>query len=257
MPLLKLSDTERIVNSIVRAVEQAPLETNPFHHFRMVNVFPPDIYQRMTTNLPAREAYHDLKHKDADLPDGTSTRKMLEFFEEQFAKLPQDQADFWGGIRDALYDDRVRQAIFSKLRVPIESRIGREDGNLALKGTTWDDVEAYPRPALYRDEAGYKITPHPDTPLKIATVQFYLPSDDSQRNLGTSLYRPRSWMERIAAPLAGKYKSVKRFDFVPNSGYAFGVTQDSFHGRPPISGKEGLRHSILLFYLREDVKLTY
>ena len=257
MPLLQPADTARIVDSVVRSVEQSPLKTSPFHHFRMVDVFPPDVYQLMTTNLPAREAYHNLKHKDADLPDGTSTRKMFEFFEEQFAKLPREQAEFWAGIRDVLYDGRVRRAIFSKLRVPIESRIGCENGDLVLRGTSWEDVEAYPRPALYRDEAGYKITPHPDSPLKIVTVQFYLPTDNSQRNLGTSLYRSRTGMERIAAPLAGKFKTVRQFDFIPNSGYAFGVTQDSIHGRPPISGKKGLRHSILLFYLRDEVKLTY
>jgi hypothetical protein len=257
LPLLKQSDTARIVDSVVRAVEQSPLENSPFHHFRMINIFPPDVYQRMITNLPVREAYHDLRHKDADLPDGTSTRKMFEFFEEQFVKLPQEQLGIWAGIRDALYDDRVRRAIFFKLRVPIESRLGCENKTLALRGNSWEDVEAYPRPALYRDEAGYKITPHPDSPLKIATVQFYLPTNDSQRNLGTFLYRPRGWLERIAAPWAGKFKTVKQFDFLPNSGYAFGVTTDSFHGRPPISGKAGLRHSILLFYLREEVKLTY
>ena len=254
---LQKSDTNRIIDSIVACVERAKLEREPFEHFHMQDIFPPDVYSVMVSSFPARDAYHNLRHKDANLPDGTSTRKMFEFYDERIAKLPSGQAATWSVIRDALCDVQVRNAIFSKLRKPIEARIGHESEEVRLNGDNVENVEAYPRPALYRDESGYRITPHPDSPLKIVTVQFYLPADQSQRQLGTSLYRRKTWAQRLFSPLGSPFERVRKFDFLPNSGYGFAVTNNSFHGREQISAADGLRHSILLFYLREAVRLTY
>ena len=254
---LQKSGTNRIIDSIVACVEKSKPETEPFEHFRLQEIFPADVYSVMVSSFPAREAYHNLRHKDANLPDGTSTRKMFQFYDERIATLPSDQASTWSVIRDALCDVQVRNAIFSKLRRPIEARIGHVSEEVRLNGDNAENVEAYPRPALYRDELGYKITPQPDSPLKIVTVQFYLPADQSQRQLGTSLYRRKTWAERLFSPLGSPFQQVKQFDFLPNSGYGFAVTDNSFHGREQISAADGLRHSILLFYLREAVKLTY
>lgn len=254
---LQRSDISRIVDSIVACVENAKLETEPYEHFRMVNVFPADVYNIMLSSFPERNAYHDLKHKDARLPDGTSTRKRFAFDEEHFAKVDPELAGTWEVIGDALCDAQVKNAMFSKLRASIETRIRENSGELWVKGEKWENVEAYPRPALYRDESGYKITPHPDSPLKVVTVQIYLPADHSQRLLGTSVYRRKKWHEHLLNPFASPFTQVKQFDFVPNSGYAFTVTENSFHGREAISAADGLRQSILLLYLRNPVKLAY
>jgi hypothetical protein len=223
----------------------------------MNNVFPPDVYESMTANFPQASLYHPILHKDALRPDGTTTRTMLEFFDEEFSQLTNQQRLIWSAIRDVLYHDRVRQAIFLHFADEINSRIATNQTDLKLDGASWRDVEAYPRPGLYRDEAGYQITPHPDTPLKIVTVQFYLPRDSSQLRLGTSLYRRRSLAARTIAPWRGRFKEMVTIPFAPNSGYGFAVTRDSWHGRPPIRRADGDRHSILLFYLRQNVRLKY
>ena len=55
-------------------------------------------------------------------------------------------------------------------------------------GEEWP-VPMHPRPVLYTDLNGYAIKPHPDTRRKVLTMQIYLPSDDSQRELGTAIYK--------------------------------------------------------------------
>ena len=88
-------------------------------------------------------------------------------------------------------------------------------------------------------------------------MQFYLPKDDSQLSLGTSLYQPKSKLKRALTPWSGKYVRVKKFPFLPNTGYAFAVTGNSWHGREEITEAYGDRYSILTFYLRDDVRLKY
>jgi hypothetical protein len=257
MPGTLSVDTSQIIRSIVQSVAQADFSRNPFAHFQMKNIFPADVYQLMVDDFPPAEVYHELRHKDALRPDGTSTRTMLEFFDDEFARLNDRQRKLWSSIRDALYSPEVKEAIFSHFREEIQARIEHEKQPLRLEKGDDFFVEAYPRPGLYRDAAGYKITPHPDTPLKVVTVQFYLPRDDRQSLLGTSLYRRKTLVERAAAPLSGKYKEVKKLSFLPNTGYGFAVTEDSWHGRDTIADADGDRYSILLFYLREDVRLNY
>jgi hypothetical protein len=73
---------------------------------------------------------------------------------------------------------------------------------------------------LFRDFSGYKINPHPDSSKKACTVQFYLPSDNSQVELGTSFYDQNG----------GTFDEIIKIPFLPNTGYAFKVTENSYHG---------------------------
>ena len=70
---------------------------------------------------------------------------------------------------------------------------------------------------LVRDTEDYRIKPHPDGLNKLVTLQFYLPADESQLDLGTSLFI------RHRGLLGGSFEEVKRFTFKPNSAYAFPV----------------------------------
>jgi hypothetical protein len=74
---------------------------------------------------------------------------------------------------------------------------------------------------LLRDFAGYRISPHPDSSKKACTVQFYLPSDDSQSDLGTSFYSRNA---------DGSFVEEHKLPFLPNTGYGFKVSDNSWHG---------------------------
>ena len=182
---------------------------------------------------------------------------MLEFHDEEFGKLEPETVKLWSGIRDILCSPDLQDLIFEKFEPEISARVAATSEHQKLHRDDSGRIIAYPRPGLYRDTAGYRITPHPDSPLKIVTMQFYLPRDSSQKSLGTSLYQPKSMINRALTPLSGKYVPVKKFPFLPNTGYAFAVTGSSWHGREEITGAHGDRYTILTFYLRDDVRLKY
>ncbi len=98
----------------------------------------------------------------------------------------------------------------------------------------------YPQPVLYADFDGYAIKPHPDTRRKVLTVLIYMPEDESQRELGTSVYKI-SPMGVFAWKTYGLVKE-KTAAFLPNTGFAFVVIHPahsllhtSWHGRETIS----------------------
>ncbi len=182
---------------------------------------------------------------------------MLEFHDDELANLDNSISEIWSKVRDVLYTPELQDLIFEKFAPEIEAHVNSVDPDMRLKRDDAGRIVAFPRPALYRDAAGYRITPHADTPLKIVTMQFYLPKDESQHLLGTTLYQKRTKMQQALSPWLGRYVPAKKFPFLPNSGYAFAVTENSWHGRDRIDGKYGDRYSIITFYLREAVRLKY
>ena len=121
-------------------------------------------------------------------------------------------------------------------------------------------IPMFPRPVVYADLDGYAIKPHPDTRRKVLTMQIYLPADDTQRDLGTTIYKI-SPMGVFAWKSYGLTKD-KTLPFLPNTGYAFVVIhpaysllKSSWHGREAISVPvEKPRLSILNTYYREPEK---
>ena len=98
----------------------------------------------------------------------------------------------------------------------------------------------FPQPVLYADFDGYSIKPHPDTRRKVLTMLIYMPEDESQRELGTTVYKV-SPMGVFAWKSYGLVK-VKTADFLPNTGFAFVVIHPahsllhtSWHGRDTIA----------------------
>ena len=91
---------------------------------------------------------------------------------------------------------------------------------------------------LLRDLGGYKISVHTDTFRKAITTQYYLPSDDSQIHLGTSLHTG----ERE------EYSKFKTLDFLPNTGYAFPVSPESWHSVQKMDSSNSPRNSLMVIY---------
>ncbi|HUO54182.1 MAG TPA: hypothetical protein VMU18_05560, partial [Rhodoblastus sp.] len=102
--------------------------------------------------------------------------------------------------------------------------------------------------------------PHPDTRRKVMTMLIYMPEDDSQKDLGTTLYRlsPKGLFSCKNFFLT----EDKTLPFLPNSGCAFVVihpTYDflrtSWHGRDSIKlANEKPRFSILNTYYAQPVQ---
>ena len=143
----------------------------------------------------------------------TSTRKYANLIE-----LP----GVWQDVTAALHSEQLQHVVFDALEVDFMERFG-----------TTRPV-AYPRARLLRDEPGYVIEPHTDVvPNKVATLQFYLPADESNVNFGTVMYDENKIQ-------------VEQMKFLPNTGYAFAVTHKSWHAVVPFSGN--IRYTIIVSY---------
>jgi hypothetical protein len=205
----------------------------------------------MVRSFPSPSSYSELLHKEALRPDGTSTRSYLMLDEPSLAGLPEPLRSLWGLVGEALRSPALKEAVFRKLRVDVAARFGVAESDAP-------EVVGEPRAGLFRDVAGYRISPHPDVPSKVVTLQFYLPTDASQRHLGTEIYRMRpesrlhSAMKRLGLPAGGKFQTVKRFAFLPNTGYGFAVSRRSWHGRQTLSAETTARNTILSIYYQSD-----
>jgi hypothetical protein len=102
---------------------------------------------------------------------------------------------------------------------------------------------------LVQDTTRYQLGPHTDAPRKVVTLLFYLPPDESQRHLGTSIYLPK---DRDFRCPGGPHHPHDRFDrvwtmpFLPNSLFAFFKNDVSFHGVEPVLDA-GCRRWLLLY----------
>ena len=204
---------------ILRAIRRAPLRSDPFDHLRFDRVFPDDAYRALLDHLPDASSYGELPHKDAMRPDGTSSRLEFPLTQERIGTLDGRRRSFWKPAADALGRPEVKEALSTAFASAVARRRVRR-----LPETTV-------RISLLRDLTGYKIRPHQDIPLKLFTMQLYLPLQPGNEHLGTTFYRVGREGRRLERAVT--------LPFRPNSGYAFAVTADSWHGVDRISFIKG------------------
>jgi hypothetical protein len=224
---------------LIETVGSARLERHPFSHIYMEDIFPAGLYPAMLRNLPPVELYAPLNLRKWVRPDGTSTRDQFHLTAENLSKLPRESAAVWGSLVGAVIDGALKRALFTKLASDLADRFGVPEAHVP-------DIECVYEILLVRDTEDYRIKPHPDGLNKIVTMQCYLPSDDSQLELGTSLF------VRHRGLLRSSFEEVKRFPFKPNSAYAFPVSDSpqrtSWHGRERLSGFTGVRNTLMILF---------
>lgn len=211
-------------------IDAAPLRETPFDHIRLDNIFAPAFYRDLLANLPAAGQYHPLFHRDAMTADGSSTRMRMYLYPELLWRLPRAQRQIWGKISSTLMSKELELAFKRKFRNALEDRFQQSAESIPL----------YPIPILVRDLPGYHIRIHSDALSKAITVQFYIPSDNSQAHLGTVFHTTRA-QDGSDQPTA--------MQFLPASGYAFAVRKkESWHSAPKTTEADGERRSIMLTY---------
>ncbi|NEQ40208.1 MAG: hypothetical protein F6K40_29780 [Okeania sp. SIO3I5] len=231
-----------IVENLIDAVKNSDCSNTPFSNFYIENCFSNEVYQAILDNLPSDEVYKDLKHKDALRDDGSSTRGSFSLINEQRLNLlSNQQRSFWEIITEALLSDDLKKIVFEKLKEDIASCYQIDQDRVM-------GMKAFPNVLLLRDWESYEIKPHPDSKEKIVTMQFYLPENMSQIEMGTSIYE--------IEPKTKNMKLFKTYDFKPNSGYAFAVTSKSIHGVNKLSIGSQVRNTMMVIY-SENSRLFY
>ena len=220
--------SETLFDSIVRhgadSIRAGDLFDKPYPHLIFQKFFAPDVYRKLIAGWPDIDRYVDL--------NGARTRKQYTLWDRRVEAGDPERTALWRTVSDALSAPEIQAALRERLHKGLEMR---SKGS----GEGWP-LPMYPQPVLYADFDGYAIKPHPDTRRKVLTVLIYMPEDESQRNLGTAVYKI-SPMGVFAWKSYGLVKE-KTAPFLPNTGFAFVVIHPahnllhaSWHGRETIS----------------------
>jgi hypothetical protein len=226
---------KRAVESLSRfvagSVEAARASETPFYHLVFDRVFPEQVYAAMLAAMPLASDYRPMsgRSKDHDLAQGVPTRVKIDLFPEYIRRLPPQKRVVWDVVGRALCSHDVKQAFMQRLAPALRQRFG----------AGFAEVGMYPIPILTRDIPGYKIPPHPDTRWKGITVQLYLPRDDTTSHIGTIFH---------ARLPDGSLPKRTQMKFLPNTGYAFAVGEDTWHSADTVGPEVVTRDSILLTY---------
>jgi hypothetical protein len=223
----------------VAAVGRAEVRHNPFDHVCMEQVLDSETYAVLLAAIPDPRFFHDLRHRDAVRKDGSSTRQRLYLYPELLWRLPAELRRVWLPVARALCSSELERAFKRKFRAALEERFAKPAEKIGM----------YPIPILLRDQPGYKISIHSDVATKAITVQYYLPSDESQRHIGTIFH------ESDRGPGA---KNTTQMPFLPASGYAFPVSlTKSWHSAAQTTEEDGERVTMMVTYYVADSPLTW
>jgi hypothetical protein len=226
--------TQKLIDHVTNAVAAAPRSDDPFLHLTISGIFPDDVYSAMLDAMPSSETYRALPGRTGSnlRADGSSTRVKIDLFPEYIRHFPRESRPLWQAVGHALCSAPVRDAFVRQLGPELERRFGPAYEKLGL----------YPMPILTRDIPGYRIRTHTDTHWKGITVQIYLPRDEAWTDIGTIFHGGKK----------GSLSRAKQMRFAPNSGYAFAVSDKSWHSADPVHDKVTTRDSILLTYFVDE-----
>jgi hypothetical protein len=209
-------------------VANAPINTYPYPHFFVQDVFPADFYAKLQSMLPDRESsMKPLPEVRAIGGDGYRERFVLVLGGEHMDTLTEEQREFWMELRGMLVGGAFGQMLLDRFNPVLKQRFGGKK------------VGFYDEAMLVQDT---------DAGRKVVTLLFYLPRDESQRNLGTSIYLPKD--RQFRCPGGPHYKR-EDFDrmwtmpFLPNSLFVFCKTDNSFHGVEPVTDPDTRRWLLL------------
>ena len=230
----KAKSPASVERQLTSAVNRARLRKKPFDHIYMEGVLDSATYEALLAAMPDRRFYHDLKHHDAVRKDGSSTRLRMYLYPELLRRMPEKQRRAWMPVARALCSRELELAFKRKFRRALEERFGKPA----------EKIGVYPIPILLRDQPGYRIGIHSDVKKKAITVQFYLPSDSSQRHVGTIFH------ESNCGPGAER---TTQMQFMPSTGYAFPVSlTKSWHSAATTTPDDGERVSMMVTYYVAD-----
>jgi hypothetical protein len=226
---------------VLYQIANAPIREFPYPHILVREVFPPDFYRELRANLPEKSALKTLgalgRVHGTDYP----ARLVMPLTPEALAALPAAQRAFWERVGNWILAGGFGQIMIAKFAAYLQRRFA----DLSKVDFT-DEV------LIVRDSTAYALGPHTDARQKVLSFLFYLPVDDSQAHLGTSIYLPNDPRFRCEGGPHhdfGNFRRVLTMPYVPNTLFAFMKTSNSFHGVEPIR-EQGVRRDLMLYDIR-------
>jgi hypothetical protein len=218
-------------------VANARVLTYPYPHFYVTDVFPDEFYAAIQRNIPDPDAMIPIEEERP--VKGYKERFVLQLKDDQhLERVSADKRKFWREFGETLLSGRFASLMLQKFQPFVERRLGD------IKSMSFGQ-EAL----LVQDITKYSLGPHSDSRKKVITVIFYLPADESQAHIGTSIYVPKDPAFRCPGGphyAFDKFNRMATMPFVPNAMFCFCKTDNSFHGVEPVEDPE-TRRWLLLF----------
>ena len=222
------------------------VSTFPFPHIYINNVFPNSLYLAMQENMPLTEDMSAIHEKRPVAPHLYKERLAFAFDDEALNSLNEQKKKFWTIFKNSMLSGNLKNFILSKFYSIINQRF-----------PDISNIDFYDDLLLVHDYTNFKLRPHTDLPTKVISLLFYLPKDQTQENLGTSIYFPK---DHSFTCEGGPHYDRTNFDkiitmpFVPNSLFCFVKTNNSFHGVEKIEADE--KRCLLLYDIYHEVKTS-
>lgn len=226
-----------VSDHVQQALDQSQIDLDPYPHILVENILPKEYYQYLLDLRIPDDCLQSLEDvgRVTNYPPG---RRFIEIM-PNMPILGRDLREFWEETAMFL-TTRLTPMITQKFSSHVAKRLGI--------GTNVDVTSEI----LYvRDNQGYALSPHSDSPEKILTFLIYLARDSDHKSFGTSVYRPRDPNFTCpGGPLHPfeNFERVKTAPYQPNTLFGFVKSDRSFHGVEPIN--ENYTRDLLIYDIR-------
>jgi hypothetical protein len=225
-----------------RSVECATVRQHPFPHLLITDILPQEIYQGLISNLPSWSDLRPIALAGGDLSEYHKRSSMLIY-------PPESRADHH------LNSELLRAAALLASRELTAIFMGR------LGSILTDAMRVEVR--IDCDQEGACMTPHTDSPGKVATLITYLHSGHNGIESGTRLAVPRqSWLatrresdyseDSYQHEADSDFITVQRIPFISNTALAFVRSPRSFHSYGPVAAWAAPRYILNLSVKYDD-----
>jgi hypothetical protein len=237
--LINMNFTEEL--HVAYKIANEKINHFPYPHLFVKNVFTNSFYAEIIKHLPDSKKLTQISKTGRVSYD--KERYVLLFNDTSLDNLNKDERLFWVSFKNKFLQGDFKKFLISLFADYIEARFE----NFA-KMNFYDEL------MLINDRVNYSLGPHSDKPKKVISVLFYLPKDESQINLGTSIYFPKDRSFRCQGTAHHPYENFEKIitmPFFPNSLFCFIKTDNSFHGVEKIITDE--KRWLLLYDIYTDV----
>ena len=245
-----------LTNSLVRNIKSSELLDKPFAHKFVENVFPESVYNELINNIPNKSCYVPIFDTGTVKKGYSADRYVFNLQDKKLInKLEYKKKLFFNNLLKAIISNELFNSVTLGFSKTIDERLNNFSETEKQKlGTS--NYKFHMRAELVKDFTKYSLGVHTDAIHKLISFLFYLPKDDSLKEIGTAIYEPVNKFvvnnvsgDHFPKNATNKYfKKVKTCPFIPNSVLIFPVTKYSYHGVEEINIQQRERNLLLLNY---------
>ena len=247
---------KNLKNSLIRNIESSELLDKPFVHKFVENVFPESVYNELINNIPNKSCYVPIIDTGTVKKGYSADRYVLNLQDIKLInKLKYKQRLFFNNLLNTIISNELFNSVTLGFSKTIDERL-KNLSEIEKQKLGTSNYKFHMRAELVKDFTKYSLGVHTDAIHKLVSFLFYLPKDDSLKEIGTAIYEP---INKVAANDVSGYhfsrnstnkyfKKVKTCPFIPNSVLIFPVTKYSYHGVEKINIQQRERNLLLLNY---------